>query len=247
MNQIIHQKIKRPKRVNVHSKRKDFHIEFGNEIVEIPYDENPSPNKKHTSANSKAKKYHWQFIISIIIAIVFLVLLFWKLFQNNKQDKLAKELLNSYQLTTLYSDSQTYETNLKNTQNAPFVIGMIKIEKIQLSYPILSELNDDLLKISLCRFSGPLPNENGNLCIAGHNYLNDRFFSRLDELKIGDLIEVYGLSGERQEYQIFRKYEVDSNNLSCTNQEVGNPKIITLLTCDNANQNKRLIIQAKEC
>ena len=261
MNQILHQKVRKPKKVNIQPRRKNFSIEFSDEITEIPYIENINSTIHNLNTNSnlnpktnsmpsysKTQKYHWQFIVSILIAIIFLFFLSWKLYQNNSQEKIAKELLNSYQLTTLYSDTQTYETTKTNSgqkTSAPFVIGMIKIDKIDLNYPILSESNDELLKISLCRFSGPLPNESGNLCIAGHNYLNNRFFSRLDELKIGDLIEVYGLSGEKQEYKISKKYEVDDNDLSCTSQEIGNTKMITLLTCDNTNQNKRIVVQGE--
>ena len=122
---------------------------------------------------------------------------------------------------------------------------MIKIDKIGLNYPILSESNDELLRISLCRFNGPMPNETGNLCIAGHNYIDDRFFGRLNELIIGDKIELYGLSGQKKVYTITIKFEVEANDLSCTTQDVGNQKVLTLLTCNNSNQNKRIIVQAK--
>lgn len=268
MNQIIQENL-RPNKKNFlkHYKKNNIekcktnqkekiNVEFSNKIAEIPYGGNfiiSMPLNKNTKLQTlkdylKKKKYLLQFIFSSITAIIFLVFFFWKLYQNQQQEKIAKELLNKYQLTTLYSASGEYKTNKINsntTSGSPFVIGMIKIDKIDLNYPILSESNDDLLKISLCRFTGPFPNEIGNLCIAGHNYVNNRFFSRLDELEIGDLIEIYDLYGQRQEYHIFQKYEVDATNLSCTTQDVGSNKIVTLLTCDNSNSNKRLVIQAK--
>ena len=88
-------------------------------------------------------------------------------------------MLNNYNLTTLY---QTENPSPQSSSDVPFVIGIIKINKIELSYPILSQTNDDLLKLSVCRFAGPMPNEVGNLCIVGHNYIDTRFFSRLNEL-----------------------------------------------------------------
>ncbi len=33
----------------------------------------------------------------------------------------------------------------------------------------------------------------GNFCIAGHNYNNYQFFSRLKKLNIGDVIDIYDL------------------------------------------------------
>lgn len=235
------------------NKKRNFRIEFSDEVAEIPYGGNfiifsDSTNKKKwhfIKSIVKTNKYKLQFILSTTIAIIFLILLFGKLYQNNEQEKIAKDLLRNYQLTSLYSDNNQYNTNKVNSNiNTPFVIGMIQIDKLQLSYPILSESNDDLLRMSLCRFTGPMPNETGNLCIVGHNYLDNRFFSRLDELSIGDIISIYGLSGQRQDYHVFKKYNVDANDLSCTNQ-TSNSKIVTLLTCDNLDKEKRLVIQAK--
>lgn len=247
MNQIIQENLKQNKK-----KISKFTIEFSDQIAEIPYGENLMIYNNRSSFKTFLfkRKYQLQFILSFTIATIFIILLFWKLYQNYQQEKVAKDLLNNYQLTTLYSSSgQSNNTNLRTTTNVvenPFVIGMIKIDKINLNYPILSESNDSLLKVSLCRFAGPMPNEIGNLCIAGHNYADDRFFSKLDELDIEDNIEVYGLSGEKQNYRIFRKYEVDPNDLSCTSQNVNNNKVITLLTCNSSNRKKRIVIHAKQ-
>lgn len=256
MNQILQNSLKQARndynKLNYYYKNKKdtFSIEFGNEIAEIPYGGNftfsiKNRNFKMQSFKNfiKRKKYQLQFIFSFGIALIFLAVLFFKLYQNNQQEKISKELLNSYQLTTLYSNSGDYKVEQINSN--PFVIGMIKIDKLQLSYPILSESDDKLLKMSVCRFAGPMPNESGNLCIVGHNYLDNRFFSRLYELNNGDNIEIYGLNGKKQDYKVFTKYEVEFDDLTCTNQKVNNDKIITLLTCNNSNQKKRLVVQAK--
>lgn len=253
-NQIIEESLRQNQMQSHKIKRKNkkFRIEFSNEIAEIPYGENftiSNYSKIQKCKNFiKKKKYQLQFAFSTAIAFIFLFFLVCKINQYRQKEKVSKELLDNYQLTTLYSNSPYYESSQLNSnvvvQN-PFVIGMIKVDKINLNYPILSESNDDLLRISLCRFNGPMPNEVGNLCIAGHNYLDNRFFGRLNELSIGDTIEIYGLSGDKAIYKISKKFEVDANDLSCTNQNVGNKKIVTLLTCDNSNQNKRIIIQAE--
>ena len=253
-NQIIEESLKQHQ-IQSHKtkwKSKKFRIEFSNEIAEIPYGGNftvSNLSKIQKFKNFiKKKKYQLQFAFSTGIAFIFLFFLIWKMNQYRQKEKVSKELLDNYQLTTLYSNSPYYEASRANSdvlvQN-PFVIGMIKIDKIDLNYPILSESNDELLRISLCRFNGPMPNETGNLCIAGHNYLDNRFFGRLHELSIGDTIEIYGLSGDKNMYKISKKFEVNANDLSCTNQNVGNEKLVTLLTCDNSNQNKRIVIQAE--
>ena len=97
----------------------------------------------------------------------------------------------------------------------------------------------------MCRFAGPLPNEIGNLCIAGHNYVDYKFFSRVNELAKGDIITIYDLNGKSLDYEIYKIYETNSNDISCTFQNTNNTKIVTLITCNNVN-GKRLIVHAKE-
>lgn len=254
-NQIIEESL-RQNQIQSHKvkhKSKRFHIEFSNEIADIPYGENftvSNFSKIQKCKNFiKQKKYQLQFAFSTAIAFIFLFFLIWKMNQYRQKERVSQELLDNYQLTTLYSDNSHYGASQLSSDvlvRNPFVIGMIKVDKIGLNYPILSESNDELLRISLCRFSGPMPNEVGNLCIAGHNYIDNRFFGRLNELSIGDNIEIYGLSGHKKDYEIYKKFEVDANDLSCTNQDVGNTKMVTLLTCDNSNQNRRIVIHSKE-
>ena len=48
-----------------------------------------------------------------------------------------------------------------------------------------------------------MPNHNGNLCIAGHNYKNSLMFSKIEELKINDSIYISDLNKNRIEYIIY--------------------------------------------
>ncbi len=266
MNQIItkpnHSHINQP-----HPQEKKWKIEISNEITEIPIlnhqvsnSYKKYSNKLNTISNFHTSyfknhlfqnRYQLQFYISLAVAIIFVSILFFNIYTASQQEKIAKDLLNNYNLTTLYhqeSETTGSTNNLSQTsisyQN-PFVIGMIRIPTINLNYPILSESNSDLLKISLCRFAGPMPNEIGNLCIAGHNYVDNRFFSRLNELENDDIVEIYDLNGNHIDYIVFDKFEVEDDDLSCTNQDVGENRILTLLTCNNVN-GKRTIVKAKE-
>ena len=216
--------------------RGEISVEFSNEITEIPYIE----TKK---IKLKKNNYKMQFFISLSIATLGCLIFSLNLIKSHSQEKISKKLLNNYNLTTLY---QTETSSYQQLSNIPFVIGIIKIDKIDLNYPILSQTNDDLLKVSVCRFTGPMPNEVGNLCIVGHNYIDTRFFSRLDELSNEDEIVIYDLNGSNIVYEVYSKYEVNSNDLTCTNQNVNNKKIITLITCDNISGAKRLIIHANQ-
>ena len=126
-----------------------------------------------------------------------------------------------------------------------YTIGIINIPSIKVNYPILSTYSDALLKISPCKFHGPNPNEVGNLCIAGHNYKNSKFFSKVPSLENGDKIEITDLSGNTVKYAVYDKFIVNPDELECTSQLTGGRKEITLITCTNDNK-KRYIIKARE-
>lgn len=203
--------------------------------------ENNKINISVTSTNNNL--YKSMFIFSIFLLFISIIFLFVKLYKNSINEQISKKLNTSYSVSTLYSEN----TNLENISNksTPFVIGIIKIDKINVNYSILSISNNELLDISVCRFAGPMPNEIGNLCIAGHNYVDYKFFSRLNELNINDEITIFDLNGNFKNYSVYKKYEILPNDISCTSQETNNLRIVTLITCNNVN-GKRLVLQAKE-
>lgn len=192
------------------------------------------------------KKYRILFYIFSSIAIIAIIFLFTDFYNNSRNAYISKKLADSYTISTLYSNNTSYQTEVQEeSTNEPFVIGIIKIDKINLNYAILSISNNDLLDISVCRFAGPMPNEVGNLCIAGHNYVDYKFFSRLNELSLGDKIQIYDLAGNYVTYEIYDIYESRADDTSCTFQDTNNLKLVTLVTCNNVN-GKRLVLHAKE-
>ncbi|MBO4815972.1 MAG: sortase [Clostridia bacterium] len=152
--------------------------------------------------------------------------------------------MNSFNIETLYS-SENSSYNIIELNNDFSVIGIIEIPKIKIKYPILSNVNDEFLKISACRFYGPYPNKIGNLCIAAHNYDDNRFFGNLYKLNINDEIKIYDSSNNCISYYVYDKFESLINDTSCTSQNTNGKKEITLVTCNNINK-KRIIVKAKE-
>lgn len=123
--------------------------------------------------------------------------------------------------------------------------GIIHIPIIDLYYPVFSHLTEDLLKISPCKFYGDTPDVNGNICIAGHNYDNSLFFSNLFRLSIGDKIFIFDNDGIQYVYFIYDIYEVKDTDLSPVLHYQSDEKILTLVTCNNFNDN-RIIVKAKQ-
>lgn len=241
MNQILKPELnisKEPDYINHLSKKNNINLK---------------KNKNSNSINFLKSNhfYLFQFLISSFAAIGFLIILFIRIFHLRINESISKQLMKTYQISTLYVNQTDH--SVKQLQNksyisdssiTPFVIGMIKIDKIGLNYPILFESNKEFLNISVCRFAGPMPNEVGNLCIAGHNYVDYKFFSRLHELEKNDIIQLYDLTGQMQKYSIFKKYETRANDISCTSQDTNGETFLTLLTCNNVS-GKRLVLVAK--
>lgn len=198
--------------------------------------------KKYIYKSRKKRiRFKLQFYISAILFIILTTVFSTLTYSKSKNEEISKELLDSFS-NSLYANYQN--DIISKVNNNSFVIGIIEIEKIKLNYPILSTQSKELLEISPCRFAGPLPNNVGNLCIAGHNYADKRFFGRLKEVSLNDKISIYDLSGKKLDYIIYEKREILSTDLSCTSQETNGNIIVTLITCNNIS-GKRLQIKAK--
>lgn len=184
-------------------------------------------------------------ILLVFFILVILSIFIYFYFQKQKEQKLysfSEKLDEKYQTLSLYS---TNNTTKNSTSSSSHIIGKITIEKINLNYSILSICSEELLKISPCRLYGPEPNQIGNLCIAGHNYDNGKFFSNISKLSIGDIIRIYDLNNNYLEYSIYDKFEVEINDTSVLSQDTNGKKELTLITCNNKNKN-RFILKAKE-
>jgi len=194
---------------------------------------------KQYNKKVKSKKlkfiFKLQFYLSILIIASLLTIHIINIYQLNEKEKYSNQLLNNYNITKLYSNVQVFENS--------DIIGIIEIPMINVYYPIFSDCNEELLKISPCRLYGPLPGKRGNLCIAGHNYDNNKFFSNVKNLKINDEIILYNNSSKQFSYLVSRIYEVLPDDLSPVYSYDKTSKELTLITCNNFN-NSRIIIKA---
>ena len=224
-----------------------------NQILFFQDKNEDKPNIPTTSVSKKKKNFFKaQFILCTTLALFCSLYYGYYLYEHNQKESLSSKIVENYNITRLYGNSistsiegaLSHSTYSDNNQQFS-VIGLIEINAIGISYPIISEINENLLKIAPCKFYGPMPNEVGNLCIAAHNYNNYKFFSRIKKLKTNDIISIYDLSGVKQDYLVYDSYETDSTDWSCTNQETDGKKEITLITCNNI-QNRRRVVKAKQ-
>ena len=195
--------------------------------------------------SNKKEKYSKKFKLIFIFSILFFVLTVgffsYRTIKINNNEKLSEKLNQNYNTLKLYSQKDPFNIPVGEAENE--LIGNISISKINLSYSFFSTLDNDSLKISPCRFHGDLPPDYSNLCIAGHNYDNDKFFSNLSDLTIND--EIYlEIQGKTYVYSVFNMYEVDETDLSPIYSYPDKIRQLTLVTCNNLNK-KRLIVKAK--
>lgn len=180
--------------------------------------------------------------ISFSLVLLFYVIIYY--YNLTKNEIISKKMLLSYNISSLYYSDNRYKTSYINNSE-PLIIGTLEIPKINLKYPILSYSDEENLNISPCRFAGPLPNQIGNLCIAGHNNIDNSFFGRLYLLKVGDIIRIFDNKKNYKDYAIYTKYEIEKNNFECTSQDTAGKRIVTLMTC-NSIKDTRIILKAEE-
>ena len=125
------------------------------------------------------------------------------------------------------------------------VLGTIEIPKIGVSYPVISTTTAEYLKIAPTKLAGVGLNEKGNCSIIGHNYENDKFFSKLGDLSKDDVVYIKEKDGMKRVYSVTEKKEISANDVSCLEQNTNDKRQVTLITCTNV-KNKRLVVKCEE-
>lgn len=131
------------------------------------------------------------------------------------------------------------------------VIGIVKIPKIEIEYPILDidtynpEETKEPMKFSIVKYWGGQVNDYGNLSIAGHNNYDGTMFGKTKKLVIGDKVELTNLNNQTVQYEIYDIFVTDPNDVTILQTKDENIREVTLITCTNGNK-QRLILKARE-
>lgn len=194
-------------------------------------------------------------LISLLLIVIIIGsgILIFKIKSEPKYDEtLYNEIYSEYK-DILTKEEETYSNKDKDNKiymrvdskgQKYRVAGQISIPKIGVYYPIVYETTEEYLKIAPTKLFGPDINELGNVCIVGHNYKNNQFFSRLSELENNDKIELLDNKGKRVSYFVYNKYEVLETDLSCMEQNTNGEMEVTLITCTN-KKNNRLVVKCR--
>ena len=192
---------------------------------------------------SKIKLYKILLLLLILATVVVSILVEIKYIGIYKNEKKTKQVIMNISKALQDNDNVTAEINEQIQGHK--VVGIIKIPKIELEYPILENTNKETLNLSITKFWGNRINEIGNVTLAGHNNLNGTMFGKIKKLEEGDIIELTDIQNVKLKYKVFKTYVIDPNDITCILPEQEDTREITLITCTNGNKN-RFIVKARE-
>lgn len=155
--------------------------------------------------------------------------------EDNMEEPVTPQVTNQQPSTTQYTTNGVDYT----------VEAIIRIPRLEINYPVISDTSEELLKISINKYWGPAPNQVGNYCVVGHNYKNKKMFGRLSEAVSGDIVELEDINGNVVKYSVYDRYIVMPTNTDCTSQLTGGNRELTLITCTNYGS-QRLVVKARE-
>lgn len=150
--------------------------------------------------------------------------------------------------TSNTSTSTTSSSAKKGNYKGYETVGTMKIPAINFNYPVLDDVSAPAIEVSVGVLypNGENLNQPGNTVIIGHNYRNGVLFSNNKKLKVGDKIYVTDYRGTSLTYTIYNKFETNDSDTSFYQRETNGKAELTLSTCTDASNNRRLIILAKQ-
>lgn len=158
--------------------------------------------------------------------------------------QIKQENITKTQVTTQKEEKK--DLNLVEKEYKGYEISAkLKIEKLDIDTYVLANYSKQAMEVCVAKYYGPEPNEVGNYCIAGHNYITKNMFSKLGTLEIGDEMILTDNYYGKITYEVYDKYKAKPEDISPLSQNTNGRKEITLITCSDYST-KRIIVKAKE-
>ena len=193
----------------------------------------------------KKEIYNFIILVLAIALIVVLAMIIIKYGGNYKNEKDVSATLTILEQELENRSSEDEEEILDVEYKGYKIEGIIEIPKINIKYPIINQTNEETMKLSVTKFWGPQANEIGNYTVAGHNNKDGTMFGKTKYLQIGDKIKLTNLKNETIEYEVFKIYSIDPDDVSCVESVESGTREVTLITCTNGHKN-RLVTKARQ-
>lgn len=161
--------------------------------------------------------------------------------KNAEKEEMSKENSEQKSAETIETENEEVISEYKGYP----VIAKLEIPKIELETYVISEYSEKALGVSVTKFYGGNPNEVGNFCIAGHNYITKNMFHDIKKLSNKDEIILTDLEGNSIEYEVYLIETVEPTETKCLSQKTNGRVELTLITC-TTDSSKRIIVKGVE-
>lgn len=187
---------------------------------------------KHLKEKKSKKSNKKQILLFKIFLLVVCTIFVFKMHSEMKENQKlqSKEAVSGMTTTKIDGISGALQVDMPEEIGGYNVIGELVIEKINFKNYILNKTTNDSLNFSVTKFYGPKVNQQGNLCITGHNTKED-LFKNLKDLEKEDIFYITDKeNSESVVYKVYDKYTILPTDLTCLNQDT-NQRQVTLITC----------------
>ena len=197
-------------------------------------------------------------IIMILVNTIFIIIFYNFYNLVNKYRDYEKETTHNYTAESVTSVKDEIKVPIQSQTQKQYpkeeiikeykgyeVCARLQIPAIELETYVLKEYSTQALNVSVTKFWGADPNQIGNFCVAGHNFVRKNMFRNLKMLAVGDKIIVTDNSVGIVEYEVYDIFQVNPKEVDCLDQETNGKREITLITC-TTDSKKRIIVKARE-
>ena len=179
--------------------------------------------------------------VCIFIALIFLthnVTEDYEVDESTKKivSELKESVENDSNQQNRYIDNPKMEMPIKQINGYDY-IGYLRIEKLSLDLPIMSEWSYPLIRISPARFKGSI--YENNMIILAHNY--KAHFGYLYKLDRGDMVEFVDMDNN---HFIYKVEEVEKINGDKMEELLSGVWDLTLFTCTLGGKS-RVVVRCK--
>ena len=185
-------------------------------------------------------------ILAVLMLVCAGVLLFYNSSENDRVEEESLETVtelenileqqvneqgnsqNNIQTTKETSNNDRTSINIKGHN----YIGIVYIPILNnLALPVIEECTESNLKVSVCRYSGSL--KENNFVVAGHNYKSS--FGKLSKLVVGNIAYFKDINGNVYKYHC---KAIETLSPKSVNEMVNGDWDMTLFTCTYNGANR---------
>lgn len=197
----------------------------------------------------KLNKYTVRKIIGIIVILAGVSIISAALYMQHVGKSKQSAMIEDFEKNIAKQDndnsSQGTSNTIKDDKSVKSAIAILSIPKIDLKVAVAEGTDLETLKYAVGHFTETAePGQKGNFCVAGHrSYTYSEFFNRLNEVGVGDEIEVKTKTNDYK-YKVYKIQVVTPDKVSVLNPTSDSE--ITLVTCTPLRVGThRLIVKGK--